>query len=401
MIRGVFIRIGFSILFSMIYIISGFAQPTELLRAEALFQIGKYNEAATIFNQQESRESWFKKRIVEVNWQIGNYDKMTKAIFGLRSIDKGFGYFYLAKYYAKLEKTDSAFFMLEKMLQERYKPSRSLVKTDSDLKALKNNSIWDSIWKQSYYNDFDLKVEMAEQELNVKNYDLALQLMDELVEDKPYRDKPWYLRSKLLFDEGVYRSALDDINSAIKEEERDPLYYGHRAEVYLKLEKPNKALKDALKAIALADYDPRWYELAVRTGLANEKYEEVKELAEFYLQALPEKENSHYYMAAIVYNTGSCMHALPHINNAIALQDRNPEYYYLRAQIYQSCKVYKQAIVDYNMCLDFWPRKAELYLGRGICRHELGLNKQSCRDLWKAYDLGSIKADNLRRDWCN
>jgi tetratricopeptide (TPR) repeat protein len=401
MIKGFLLLVVLSIIVLVSFPNIGQAQPTELLRAEALFQLKKYDEAAERFNQQESRESWFKKRLVEVNWHAGNYAIMKKAVSNLRSIDKGFGYFFLAKYYAKIENHDSAFIMLDNMLKERYKPSRSLVKTDKEFELLKNNPLWDSLWKQSHYNDFDLSVEMAKQELDVKNYDLALQLMDELIEDKPYRDIPWYLRSKLLYEQGVHKTALDDIDNAIKEDEKEAIYYGHRAEVYLKLEKPRKALKDAIKAIELADYDPRWYEIAVRCGLSIEKYEDVRNLATTYLQAMPEQENAHFYMASIVFNTGSCMHALPHINKALELEDRNPEYYYLRAQIYQACKVYKQAIIDYNMCMDFWPRKAELYLGRGICRHELGQTKQGCSDLVRAYNLGSLKADDLRRDLCN
>lgn len=384
--------------FSFGYVLS---QPVELIRAESLFQLGEYKASADIFNKQKERLSWFNHRLVEVNWNAGNYKKMLQAIQNLRSINRGWGYFYTARYYAKNQKNDSAIFMLEKMLSERNKPPRSMVKTDSVLRRLESTKEWDSLWKIAHYNEYDLKVEMAEQELSVKNYDLALQLLDELIDDRSYKDKPWYLRSKLLYEQGVYRTALDDIDQAISEDEREAEYYAHRAGVYLMLEKPRKAFKDALKAIDLADYDPRWYELVVRCGLLLEKYSEVKDYAEVYLNALPEKSISHFYFAKIIYNTGSCMKALPHINNAIALQNRNPEYFFLRAKIYQSCKVYKQAIKDYNMCLDFWPRKADIYLGRGICRHELGETKQSCRDLWKAYDLGSLKADELRREWCN
>jgi tetratricopeptide (TPR) repeat protein len=377
-----------------------FSQSNDFIRAEALFQLENYKEAAEIFNSLDSRKPWFKKRLVEVNWNAGNYKKAYKLISELRSLDQGFGYFYATRYYTKKRKADSAFIMLEKMLEARYKPNRSSVKTDSVLKELKNYPQWDSIWKLKHYNEYDLKVEMAAQELSVKNYDLALQLLDELIEDRAYKDKPWFLRSKLLYEQGFYKTSLEDIDKAIKEQEREAIYYYHRAEVFMKLDKPKKAFKDALKAIEIADYDPRWYEIATQAIIAIEKFEDASFYSKTYLEAMPEKDNAHFFYATIIYNTGSCMKALPHINKAIALEDRNPDYYFLRAQIYQSCKVYKQAIKDYNMCLDFWPRKAEIYLGRGICRHELGETKQSCRDLWKAYDLGSLKADDLRREWC-
>jgi len=394
-------RTSIIVFINLIFAYNSFSQPTEMIRAEALFQLGEYKESAAIFNTLDSRKSWFKKRLVEANWNAGNYKKALKMISELRSLDKGFGYFYGARYYVKQNNLDSAFVMLEKMLAARYKPNRSSVKTDSVLKALKFQPQWDSLWKLPHYSEYDLKVEMAAQELSVQNYDLALQLLDELIEDRSYKDKPWFLRSKLLYEQGFYKTALDDIDMAINEEDREAVYYGFRAEVYLKLDKSKKAFKDAIKAIELADYDPRWYEIAARAGIAMEKFEEVAPYAEIYLAAMPEKDNAHFYNASIIYKTGSCMKALPHINKAIALEDRNPTYYFLRAQIYQSCKVFKQAIKDYNMCLDFWPRKAEIYLGRGICRHELGETKQSCRDLWKAYDLGSLKADDLRREWCN
>lgn len=373
----------------------------DLLRAQGSFVEEDYETAWQLFAKIEADEDWILKRKIHLAWVTGRHREMMQLLEKLDSYsDQGLKLNYQIRYYAAKNSTDTAFDLLGKLLNSRRKPPRAQLRTDEAFSILKKYPQWDSLWKADHYKSYDLKLETAIRELEVKNYDLALTLLDELIEQRPFREMPWYYRSRLLLEQGFTKSALDDADQAIKEDDDQANFYILRAKIYLKLDKPKKALKDIRKAIEADPYQPGFYLIALQAAENATQYEAGLVYSEHYLMAHPEKPQALYYRALMIYQTGSCMKALPHINKAIARSSHNPDFYYLRAQVYQSCKVYRQAEKDYGMCMDFWPRKAELYLGRAICRHHTGDISGSCRDLRKALDLGALEADEKLSDWC-
>ena len=395
------LKIFFTSISIFLIIQFSFAQvDTSLIHAYGAMNEEKYDQAWELFSQSKNITPDLLPLKIKAAWNTAHYNEMRLMMKKLRSSKKALKYFYFSRFYARTGKTDSAFFMLEKLLENRHKLPRSLVKTDTVLARLKIDERWTSIWKKEHYKPYDLKVEMAARELEVKNYDLALTLLDELIEDRSYREQPWYLRSLLLYERGVVRSALDDINRAIKEDDGVAYFYALKAKILLKIGRDKKALKIVQKAIELNPYDPDNYGIAAKAALKLERYEEGLAYAENFLTGYPQKPEALFIYARFIFGNGSCMKALPPINKAIKKRSRNPEYYFLRAQIYQKCKVYAQAAKDYGMCLDFWPQHHKVYLGRGICRYHTGNKKGSCRDLERAFDLGAFEAEELIHDWC-
>ncbi|WP_462281122.1 tetratricopeptide repeat protein [Salinivirga cyanobacteriivorans] len=379
-----------------------FAQAdTVLLRAQGLYNQGNYEEAWKLFARTDNDEDWVMKRKLELAWLTGRFDEMYQLadqMDGYRHT--GTKLHYLMRYHAVKGDNDKAFEMLTKLLESRHKPPRAAIRTDTAFDRLKKMPEWDSIWKGEHYKSYDIKLAMAKRELEVQNYDLAITLLDELIEDRSYREMPWFYRSKLLFEQGFTKSALEDIDRAIEEEDDEAAFYALQAKILHKLGRERKALKSISRAIDIDPYQPDFYLQGIEVCKTLEKYQEGYKYAEKYLTAYPDKPEALHKYALMVYRTGSCMKALPYINKAIAKQKYNPELYFLRAQIYQSCKVYAQAEKDYAMCLDFWPQKAALYYGRAICRHHTGNKKGSCRDLQKALDLGALEADKKLSEWC-
>ena len=374
---------------------------TTLLRAQGLYNQGKYEAARGLFEQTENDDDWVMKRKLELAWLTGRFDEMYQLadyLDGYRHT--GTKLHYLMRYHAVRGDSDKAFEMLTKLLESRHKPPRAVIRTDTAFDRLKKKPEWDSIWKGEYYKSYEIKLAMAKRELDVQNYDLAITLLDELIEDRSYREMPWFYRSRLLFEQGFTKSALDDIDRAIEEEDDEAAFYALRAKILHKLGRERKALKIIIRAVEIDPYQPGFYLLAVEVCKTLEKYGEGYRYAEKYLTAYPDKPGALYNYAEMLYRNESCMKALPYINKAIAKQKYNPELYFLRAQIYQRCKVYAQAEKDYAMCMDFWPQKAALYYGRAICRHHTGNKQGSCRDLQKALNLGALEADKKLSEWC-
>jgi tetratricopeptide (TPR) repeat protein len=394
----------YSLLFIFLFTISfhAFSQvDTTLLIARAQFEDKQYNLAWKTLEQVSFKKDQYIEAFIKTAYYTGNYQEMMIAYHTLPQRKQHMGVLYLIKYYADCNLPDSAFFLLDKMLNNRIKPKRSYLRTDSTLKTLAVYPQWDSIWRLKHYNDFDLKIETAERELEVKNYKLALTLLDELIEDRPYREKPLFIRAKLFFEQGTVKSALDDIKLAIKGDDDVAEYHAFQAVVHLKLEQKRRALKSIQEALKLDPYQPDYYRIASLANELLENFEEAENHAKLYLRCFPNRAEAMQILARVYVKQNRCMSALPLLHKAIELQKYNPELYLLRAQAYQLCKVWKMAIKDFSMCMDFWPDKAELYLERGKCRHNIGQNSGACSDLRKAFDLGSLEADLLEREWCD
>jgi len=329
-----------------------------------------------------------------------NYGRMKTAMEQLPSSEKYLEFYYQAAYQTRRAKFDSAFLMLSQLLALRNKPERSQLRTDTLFARLKSDDRWDSLWSNKYYSDVELKLEMAVRELNVKNYKLALTLLDELIESRSSLHRALYYRARLFYEQGVVRSALDDISLAIKKYSRDPEYFGLSAKILHRMGKDRKALSQIRVAISLDEHNPQWYRMATVIANSLEQNEYGLSVSGLYLHAFPDSATALYRHTNMVFKTRSCMSALPYINQAIAKQSYIPDYYYLRGQIFQKCKVYAQAETDFSYCMDFWPQKGDLYLNRGICRYNQKKYTDACKDLNRALNLGALQADALLREWC-
>ncbi|MFO7865094.1 MAG: tetratricopeptide repeat protein [Salinivirgaceae bacterium] len=371
---------------------------TALLKVRALVTENNFPKAYGLLSQMPDTRSVPEEVLLQTTFYTHHYSQMRDASKSLKHSNRFLQYYFLAAYYVRQNNTDSAFLMLEQLVEQRNKPPRGKLRTDSLFAPLKTDSRWDSLWSGDHYLEFDNKVEQAARELNIKNYRLALSLLDELIDQKPFKDEVWYLRSCALYEQGFTRSALDDISEAIKRRKRSWLYFAHRAKVLMKLDKHKKALKEVQKAIELDPTNPVLYRIA--TLAAGKAEKPGIDFSTLYLAAYPDSASALYHHASMVSQSGSCMQALPFINQAIARESNNPNFRFLRAQIYQQCKVYTQAVADYGFCMDFWPRKPELYLNRGICRYELNQRQAGCKDLRRALDLGALEADQLIHQWC-
>ncbi len=62
---------------------------------------------------------------------------------------------------------------------------------------------------------------------------------------------------------------------------------------------------------------------------------------------------------------------------------------------------YKGAIADYSKAIELNPKLAEAYAARGLAKIGLGQKDGGCLDLSKAGELGSAKAYESIKQYCN
>jgi tetratricopeptide (TPR) repeat protein len=75
--------------------------------------------------------------------------------------------------------------------------------------------------------------------------------------------------------------------------------------------------------------------------------------------------------------------------------------YYNRAICKEKLKDYRGAIADYNKAIDNKPDDYSFYINRGLIKDLTGDKNGACLDWSKAGELGSERAYELIKDYCN
>ncbi len=182
-----------------------------------------------------------------------------------------------------------------------------------------------------------------------------------------------------------YTEAIAAMNEAIKLSSTNAEYYYLRSNYKLKNEQKLSALADIDKAITLGSKKPTYY----------------------------------HHRSVIKFTMADFRHALNDINEAIALKDSVIIYHQLRGNINYNLKRYDKAYTDYSQAIDLLFYAIYQIKGTITSTHPLNLqlretlllrgmalvqdNKpfDACDDFKRARQMGSSKAVNYMRKYCN
>lgn len=139
---------------------------------------------------------------------------------------------------------------------------------DDSAKAIENR-IW-ALWMASGSDTADLLMHRARQAIELKEYDLALRLLNAIIEIKPSYTEAWNRRATIYFLKKDFRNSLADIERVLV---REPRHFGALSGLGTILEEFGDD-KHALEAFrkALAVY-PRLQGIAERVKALTEKVE--------------------------------------------------------------------------------------------------------------------------------
>lgn len=138
-----------------------------------------------------------------------------------------------------------------------YNPEYLYLKAQIDYKSDKLEQASQSIQTYCTYFNHQEKalVLKARILLAMKQLDSALEIAQQLIQQKQGGDEPWFIRGSIFQDKGLYLQAIEDYGMAIDINPKDPLTWMNRGNCYLLVNESEKACKDFNKALQLGYKD--------------------------------------------------------------------------------------------------------------------------------------------------
>ena len=190
-----------------------------------------------------------------------------------------------------------------------------------------------------------------------------------------------------------YEDCLAFLNIFIEKEPIFAVAYNNRGVAYADLNKPEQAIKDFDKAIAL---NPDYAEAYFARGAAYADLNKLERAIKDYDTAIKLNPD----LAAAYYNRGVAYADLNKPEQAIGDYDKaialNPDYdkaYYNRGNTYADLNKPERAIKDYNKAISLNPDLAEAYYNRGAAYADLNKLERAIKDYDKAISLNPDLAE--------
>ncbi len=196
--------------------------------------------------------------------------------------------------------------------------------------------------------------------------DSALILLNRAVKMDSQSAMAYYNRAIVLQQKGRYHEALQDYNHCLYLSDRDNLFlssvYFGRAQCYVKLYKPDKAMTSLNKAISLNPQNPVFY--SNRGVLYGLKGHLNKAIRDFSRAIMLDSTRSKYYTdRAIAYlNGGYADSAMLDIDRAISLDTLNGKAYFIRGLLFLDLGKKEKGCLDLHRAqsLHFKPAEKEI-----------------------------------------
>lgn len=172
----------------------------------------------------------------------------------------------------------------------------------------------------------------------------------------------------------TFRSALADLNEAIKLDPKTAAYFAKRAEVKEYLDDLASAEKDASVAISLAPDEPGHYALrgSLRQSIETIRVADAREKLD------PESTTK----IAADYRT-----SLDDFNKAVSLALKDPKWYVARGNFYELTERTEMALTDYAVALELDSRLVSALQKRGSLRSRNELFKEAIEDFTRLIEI--------------
>jgi len=336
----------------------------------------------------------------EAYYLLQNYQAAISDLIKAEETISGLASYRLATCYARLNKPEEAVKWLEVFLKSEYKCPESKIKLDKTFSCIENTTEWKKLWSNEWYNKQEQTLAEAEYLMNSRKYTEAMDVLDNLLDQRKRFHQGFYLRAKIFILMNDDKNALEDLNEAIDIYKKNLLYYSERADVNYRLGKFRQSLSDINSALEL---DPLNIKLYFEKSLTESKLKEYKKAVsgfELYLRYFDKDHEALYQTGICYFDMKNYDKAMEYFNTAIQYNRSIAKYYTGRAYTNAMKSEFINAEDDFSMALDLTPKDASIYYGRGMVRLYLNKNKDACRDFEKAANLGNNEAINQLEQNC-
>lgn len=223
---------------------------------------------------------------------------------------------------------------------------------------------------------------------------LAFQTLNSLIKSRPSCHYAYYLRALNYYNARNTKSALYDIDQALRSRPLDTTYLALKGDILSMAGKYGKAAEcysTAAKA-QRQDATPRLLYSAALAYLRDQNFTKATTFAEMLLQTAPECDSAKTLAAEIFTAAGNPTDALRVINTAAK---HDAKYYRARGMAYCKAQMNQYAISDLNNAIDIDPSLHDIYIWRGIAKYQSGDRKGAHLDWEKAISLRQYSAKEL------
>ena len=196
------------------------------------------------------------------------------------------------------------------------------------------------------------------------DYEKAISYFSKALEINAESSSIYETRARAYVKKREYDSAIADLSKLIELEPEDPWYYVFRAHVYFDKGDYDKVIEDSSKVINLNSQDWNYYALHELRGRA-------------YLEKKLFKEAIADFTVAVKVDPGA------------------QTYNYLGFARFENNE-FDSAIADFNKAIEFAPRSAKSYLGRGLALTSKGDYDNAILDIKKVLDIDPTAEDVCR-----
>lgn len=345
----------------------------------AAFQMHKFEYADSLATKALAEKSTSKRLTLKADilYSMSQYAEAARYYSAAEKTQSGPSKLKAAKAYVSANMYDSAFASLTAYCRYQDRMSIAKIAADADFEPLKSDSRWQNVLNQRDVNPYQKDLESAQHLINTNRRGDAFLILNQVIKKHPSAHRAWFVRAHAYFNDGNYKSALSDIEHAIKLNSKNSLYLNTLADILFAQQKYTKAAETWILAIKADEMSVNSYLGLAKAYLKSKSLEKTEKYSRLYLLMFKNDEEAIAILSESLALQGDCMGALKVLNT---MPDKNAAFYRSRGIIYLQSDTYQFAIDDFNRAIDLDRTLFDIYLHRGLAYYMLGKKDDAKRD---------------------
>jgi len=364
-----------------------------LLKAQS-FEMGiyfmqenKYDSACIHFSKIPKQTPFVEFKTGEAYFYSNKYDEAIKYLQAANERGINRASFFLFKTYVATEDNERALEAIQKHVSGNDKISLLQLEQDPQFIQLPNS------YKQQIeilYSTNDRIKQEIDYLLKIGNIEKAYLTLQESNIDKE-SNLYIYLLAQINYKQGYLHKSIRLMNNI---QEASMSYEQVHFYAMLMIEKQNyqTALELFEKALEMSQDSIHLKIQIAKCFYYQKQTDTCIQILSNYCSIFKNDIHAKMVLANCYFDLGKHTDALLLVNESISQDKGNSSYYYFRAEIYYTIKLYKESEKDLCMSLDMNPNNAETYFLRALTRISQNNRNGACLDMQKAYDLGKEEA---------
>ena len=224
--------------------------------------------------------------------------------------------------------------------------------------------------------------------LQAKKFNDSINCLNQLI-NKYKKPQYYFQRSKLYAISKKYKESLEDLNSAIKINSKESIFFYNRAILKNKLHDNSGAYIDMGSAIELEPDNSEYYYFRGVIASSMQRYKNAIDDLKKAIKISPQDIKLYQETANCLQNTDKIIEAFSVIAEALEINPNDASNYFIRGTLYNQQKKYEEAIQDFDKALktDNYSDKrwvAKIFYQRAWAEFKIEKYKEAQTDITQA-----------------